>query len=47
VEFLRIKRERSQAADNAFKQFSLSNAMRGMEEEPDLYGEGDVRERPK
>lgn len=30
--------------DKQFKDFSLNAAMRGMEEEPELYSESDIRE---
>ena len=43
VEFLKEK-ERT-AGDNAFKEASLAAAMRGMEDEEDLYSESDIIEK--
>jgi hypothetical protein len=34
-----LRREKVQDDDNAFSDFSLASAMRGMEDEPDLYNE--------
>ena len=42
VEFL--KRRKRLREERDFKDFSLSSAMRGMEDEPDLYDEMDIRE---
>lgn len=42
VEFLKRKHCRMENAD--WDGFSLSQAMRGMEDEPDLYDAGDIRE---
>jgi len=42
VEFLKHRIARKE--DQQFKDFSLSTAMRGMEEEPEIYSESDIRE---
>ncbi len=42
VEFLKHRKARKD--DKHFKEFSLDAAMRGMEEEPELYSENDIRE---
>lgn len=42
VEFL--KRRSALKQEREFKDFSLSSAMRGMEDEPDLYSAEDIRE---
>jgi hypothetical protein len=34
-----LRREKTQDEEKAFRDFSLASAMRGMEEEPDLYSE--------
>lgn len=34
-----LRREKEQNEEKAFKDFSLAAAMRGMEDEPDLYSE--------
>ena len=40
LEFLKLLKTREELdADSAFKRFSQASAMRGMEEEPDLYSE--------
>ena len=40
LEFLKLLKTREELdADPAFKRFSLASAMRGMEDEPDLYSE--------
>ena len=41
VEFLKKKHARKDG--EGFYEFSLSNAMRGVEEEPDLYSAEDIR----
>jgi hypothetical protein len=45
VEF--IKAKKSQKDDRDLKGFSLVSAMRGMEDEPDLYSASDIRQRLK
>ena len=42
VEFLKQRKARND--DAQFKEFSLNAAMRGMEEEAELYGESDIHE---
>jgi len=42
VEFLNHRKARKE--EQQFKDFSLHAAMRGMEEEPELYTESDIRE---
>ncbi|MCC5790157.1 MAG: hypothetical protein JJT75_11015 [Opitutales bacterium] len=42
VEFLKTKAERNE--DELFMRASLASAMRGMEEEEDLYSEADILE---
>jgi hypothetical protein len=39
VEFLKAKR-----SERKFKEFSLEGAMRGMDDEPDLYQKEDIRD---
>jgi hypothetical protein len=40
LEFLKLLKTREERdADPAFQRFSLASAMRGMENEPDLYSE--------
>lgn len=34
-----LRREKAQDDEKAFRDFSLASAMRGMEDEPDLYNE--------
>lgn len=41
VEF--IKQKHTQSEEKRFYEFSLSNAMRGVEEEPDIYSAEDIR----
>lgn len=42
VEFLKTRR--AHAEDEAWSAFSLAQAMRGMEDEPDLYSTADLNE---
>ena len=42
VEFL--KKKKTQRTEKSLKSFSLKGAMRGMEDEPDLYQKADIRE---
>ena len=42
VEFLKTRR--AHAEDQAWSEFSLAQAMRGMEGEPDLYSTADLNE---
>ena len=42
VEFLKARR--SHAEDEAWSTFSLTQAMRGLEDEPDLYSAADLTE---
>ncbi len=42
VEFLKHRNARND--ERQFKEFSLRAAMRGLEEEPELYGESDIRD---
>lgn len=42
VEFLKTRR--AHAEDEAWSTFSLAQAMRGMEDEPDLYSTADLNE---
>jgi hypothetical protein len=43
VKFLKYRRTRRE--EDGFKEFSLGSAMRGMEDEPDLYNVDDIKER--
>ena len=43
IEFLKTKSENEERGD--WTAFSVTQAMRGMEAEPDLYSENDVKER--
>jgi hypothetical protein len=45
LDFAGYLRNREAAAeDRAWKEFSISSAMRGMEDEPELYTVSDIRE---
>ena len=45
LKFLELLKEQSEEGEeSAFKDFSLASAMRGMEDEPDIYSEGALRQ---
>jgi hypothetical protein len=39
-----LRNRETTAEDRAWKEFSLSSAMRGMEDEPEIYTASDIRE---